>query len=135
MVNFGKCCNPIPGDPMIGFITRGRGITVHRSNCKSLPLLSHESDRLLPVEWNVKRNDLFSVRIKVVGQDSTGMLKDLSETISNMKINISSVDTKIIDNIATTLFIISVNNIRQLNRLIKKLSTIKNVDYVERTTR
>ena len=63
------------------------------------------------------------------------MLKDLSETISNMKINISSVDTKIIDNIATTLFIISVNNIRQLNRLIKKLSTIKNVDYVERTTR
>jgi (p)ppGpp synthase/HD superfamily hydrolase len=87
------------------------------------------------VEWNVKRNDLFSVRIKVVGQDSTGMLKDLSETISNMKINISSVDTKIIDNIATTLFIISVNNIRQLNRLIKKLSTIKNVDYVERTTR
>lgn len=135
MVNFGKCCNPIPGDLMIGFITRGRGITVHRSNCKSLPLLSHESDRLLPVEWNVKRNDLFSVRIKVVGQDSTGMLKDLSETISNMKINISSVDTKIIDNIATTLFIISVNNIRQLNRLIKKLSTIKNVDYVERTTR
>ena len=57
------------------------------------------------------------------------------QTISNMKINISSVDTKIIDNIATTLFIISVNNIRQLNRLIKKLSTIKNVDYVERTTR
>lgn len=135
MVNFGKCCNPIPGDQMVGFITRGRGITVHRSNCKSLPLLSHESDRLLPVDWNVKRNDLFSVRIKVVGQDSTGMLKDLSETIANMKINISSVDTKIIDNMATTFFIISVNNNRQLNRLIKKLSTIKNVDYVERTSR
>jgi len=135
MVNFGKCCNPIPGDQMIGFITRGRGITVHRSNCNSLPLLSHESDRLLPVDWNVKKKDLFSVRIKVVGHDSTGMLKDLSETISNMKINISSVDTKIIDNIATTYFIVSVNNNRQLNRLVRKLATIKNVDFVERTAR
>ena len=53
MVNFGKCCTPIPGDEMIGFVTRGRGITVHRSSCKSLPLLQEESDRLIPVEWDV----------------------------------------------------------------------------------
>ena len=134
MVNFGKCCNPIPGDKMVGFITRGRGITVHRSDCKSLPLLSHESDRLLPVEWNVKRKDLFNVRLKVVGEDKKGVLKDLSEAISKMNINITSVETKVYDNMAETYFVISINNNRQLDRLFKKLTAFHHVDYVERTT-
>ena len=68
MANFGKCCNPIPGDDMLGFITRGRGITVHRSDCSSLPLLNKESDRLVPVEWEVSRKDFFNVQLKVVGR-------------------------------------------------------------------
>ena len=73
MVHFGKCCNPIPGDEMIGFITRGRGVTVHRSSCKSLPLLNEESDRLIPVEWDVGRSDIFNVRLRVESIDRKGM--------------------------------------------------------------
>ena len=134
MANFGKCCNPIPGDDMIGFITRGRGITVHRTECKSLPLLSEESDRLLPVDWEVARKDLFNVRMKVVGQDRKGLLKDLTETISKLSINMISVDSKVKDTVATAIFIIQVNNVKQFDRVIKNISKVKNIDLVERTS-
>lgn len=133
MVQFAKCCNPIPGDDMVGFVTRGRGITVHRSNCRSLPLLSEESDRLMPVEWDVARSDVFKVRIKVVGEDSKGQLKTMTEAISTENSNITSVDLKVRDNIATAYFIIEVRNSRQLERIIKKLTKINGIDYVERT--
>ena len=133
MSNFGKCCNPIPGDSMIGFITRGRGITVHRTECKSLPLLSEESDRLLPVDWEVARKDLFNVRMKVLGQDRKGLLKDMTETISRLNINMISIDSKVKDTVATTIFTIQVNNVKQLDRVIKNISKVKNIDLVERT--
>jgi GTP pyrophosphokinase len=135
MVNFGKCCNPIPGDELIGFVTRGRGITVHQNACKSLPLLSHESDRLVPVEWNVKSSDHFNVRLRVVVQDYKGALKDMSECISKQNVNITSVDFKVKESIGVAHFIIQVNNNRQLNRLIRKMTKLKNIDYVERAGR
>ena len=133
MVNFGKCCNPIPGDEMVGFITRGRGLTVHRTNCKSLPILNEDSDRLLPVEWDVSKKELFSARIKVISQDSPGILKKMSECISSININISSVDLKVTENFATAYFIVRVNNVKQLDKMIKKLISIKEIDFVERT--
>ncbi|NOZ75171.1 MAG: bifunctional (p)ppGpp synthetase/guanosine-3',5'-bis(diphosphate) 3'-pyrophosphohydrolase [FCB group bacterium] len=132
MVTFGKCCNPIPGDEMIGYITRGRGVTVHRSDCKTLPLLSEESDRLVPVEWDVGRHDVFNVRIKVVSEDRKGILREMSESIANENVNITSVDLKVKENISTTYFIVEVNNTRQLSRLQRKLIKIAGVDYVER---
>ena len=135
MVNFGKCCNPIPGDELIGFVTRGRGITVHQSTCKSLPLLSHESDRLIPVEWNVKSSDHFNVRLRVVSQDYKGALKDMSECISKQNVNIASVDIKVKESVAVAHFIVQVKNNRQLNRLMRKMTKLKNVDYVERAGR
>jgi len=135
LVNFGKCCNPIPGDELIGFVTRGRGVTVHQAVCKSLPLLSHESDRLIPVEWNVKSSDNFNVRLRVVGQDYKGWLKDMSECIAKQNINIASVDIKVNESIAIAHFIVQVNNNRQLNRLMRKMTKLKNIDYVERAGR
>ena len=135
MVNFGKCCNPIPGDELIGFVTRGRGITVHQSTCKSLPLLSHESDRLIPVEWNVKSSDHFNVRLRIISQDYKGALKDMSECISKQNVNIASVDIKVKESVAVAHFIVQVKNNRQLNRLMRKMTKLKNVDYVERAGR
>ncbi len=135
MVNFGKCCNPIPGDELIGFVTRGRGVTVHQSACKSLPLLSHESDRLIPVEWNVKSSDHFNVRLRVISQDYKGALKDMSECISKQNVNIASVDIKVKESVAVAHFIVQVKNNRQLNRLMRKMTKLKNVDYVERAGR
>ena len=133
MVSFGKCCNPIPGDGMIGFITRGRGVTVHRSTCKSLPLLNEESDRLIPVEWDVGRTDVFNVRLRVESIDRKGMLREITEVISGSNINIASVDMKVKDALSTAFFIIQINNIKQLDRIIKKVIKIPGVENVERT--
>jgi GTP pyrophosphokinase len=135
LINFGKCCNPISGDELIGFVTRGRGVTIHRSECNSLPLLNNESDRLVPVDWNVKSTEQFNVLLKVVGQDYKGWLKDVSECISKQNVNIASVDIKVNDNIAEAQIIVQVNNNRQLNRLMSKMTKLKNIDYVKRPGR
>ena len=87
------------------------------------------------MNWNVKRSDYFNVHLRIVGQDYKGWLKDISECISNQNVNIASVDTKVNDSIGFVNLIVQVNNNRQLNRLINKLSNLKNVDYVERAGR
>ena len=132
MVSFGKCCNPIPGDEMIGFITRGRGVTVHRASCNSLPLLNEESDRLVSVDWDVGRSDIFNVRLKVESIDRKGMLREITEVISSSNINITSVDMKVKDALSTAFFIIQINNIKQLDRIINKVNRIPGVDNIER---
>ena len=135
LVSLGKCCNPIPGDDLIGFVTRGRGLTVHQSSCKSLPLLNHESDRLVPIDWKIRSSDKFNVNLKVVGQDYKGWLKDTSECISKQNINISSVDINVNDSIAEAQFIVQIKNSRQLKRLMRKMTNLKFIHYVERAGR
>ena len=132
MANFGKCCNPIPGDSMVGFVTRGRGMTVHRANCYNLPISSEETDRLVPVEWEVSRADLFNVHLKVVGQDRKGLLKDMTETISKLNINITSVDIKVKDSVASARLIVQVSNLKQLDRVLRKVSEVKSIDKITR---
>ena len=135
LVNFGKCCSPIPGDDLIGFVTRGRGVTVHQSSCKSLPLFKNDTDRLLPVHWNVKSSEKFSVDLRITGLDYKGWLKEVSECISKENINISSVDIKAKDSIAEANIIVQVKNNRQLIRLMRKITKLKNIDHVERVGR
>ena len=135
LVNFGKCCSPIPGDDLIGFVTRGRGVTVHQSSCKSLPLFKNDTDRLLPVHWNVKSSEKFSVDLRITGLDYKGWLKEVSECISKENINISSVDIKAKDSIAQANIIVQVKNNRQLMRLMRKITKLKNIDHVERVGR
>ena len=82
---------------------------------------------------NLQRS--LNVRLQIGGQDHKGWLKEISECISQHKVNISSVDIKVIDSLATAHFIIQVNNNRQLNRMIRRITKLKNIDYVERTGR
>ena len=135
MIKYGKCCSPIPGDDVTGFVTRGRGLTVHRTQCHSLPLITQEEERLVPVDWNIPKDTTFNSRLKIVGLDYKGLLKNLSECIGGQNINISSVDIKVNGAVATAFFIVQIKNKRQLDRLIKKLSFVKSVDKVERVGR
>ena len=135
MIKYGKCCSPIPGDDVTGFVTRGRGLTVHRSKCHSLPLVTKDEERLVPVDWNIPRDTTFNSRLKIIGVDYKGLLKNLSECIGNQNINIASVDIKVSGAVATAYFIVQIKNKRQLDRLIKKLSHVKHVDSVERVGR
>ena len=81
----------------------------------------------------VARNDIFNVRIKVVGQDRKGLLKDLTESISKLNINLTSVDIKVKEAVATAIFILQVNNLKQLDRVVRIMSKIKNIDSAERS--
>ena len=87
---------------------------------------------MISVEWNVKSTDQFNVKLKVVGQDYKGWLRELSECISKQSININSVDIRVVESIAEAKFIVEVNNKRQLERLIRKIKKLNNIDQVER---
>ncbi len=134
MMQFGKCCNPIPGDPIIGFITRGRGITLHRVECGSLPIMNEETGRFIETEWNVSKKDEFIVRIKVIAEDRKGYLKDITEAISKLNINITSVDIKVDEGLGTCMLVVSVPNLRRLNIVLKKISEIPGTVFAERAT-
>ncbi|MFQ6674259.1 MAG: RelA/SpoT family protein, partial [Fidelibacterota bacterium] len=132
LMNFGKCCNPIPGDEIIGFVTRGRGVTIHRVECANLPIVSNSSDRFLEVEWDVGRREEFLARVKVVAEDRKGYLKDITEAISGLNINITSVDVKVEEGLGTCFLVVSVPNLRRLNRALKRIKDVNGTVYVER---
>jgi len=128
---FAKCCSPIPGDEIVGYITRGRGVTIHRNNCKNLPCMEGE-DRFIFVEWNVKPQSSFIVRLKILLEDRKQLLKDITECISTLNINIVSIDMKASDGIATCIIVLEVRDTRQLDRLSTRIQKISNFISTER---
>ena len=134
LMSFGKCCDPIPGDEVIGFVTRGRGVTIHRVVCKNLPIMSESSDRFLEVEWDVGRKEEFLARIKVVAEDRKGFLKDLTEAISGLNINITSVDVKVSEGLATCFLVVSIPNLRRFNMALNRIKDISRTIYAERAS-
>lgn len=136
LVHYGRCCNPIPGDSIVGFITRGRGITVHRSDCRK----AFEFDQLrkVDVEWNVKEADHGHeriVRIRIISQDMPGMLKSMSEAFSTQGINIHNAQVRTTrDAKAVAHFDVTVKNTQQLNQVIFDIQKIKGVIGVSRVT-
>jgi GTP pyrophosphokinase len=132
MVNFAKCCNPIPGDQIIGFVSRGRGIIVHKSDCSNIPALLRENERLLNVDWDVDKKQQFLAQIKVMGQERKNFLKDTTEIISTTNTNIISIDGNVDDTIIFISLVLQVGNLNHLNRIILKLRSIQGIISVER---
>ena len=87
LIYFPKCCSPIPGDSIIGYVTKGKGVTIHRTNCKNAPI-DKLKNRYIEVEWDFARNSSFLVRLKIKIEDRKHLLKDLTESTSSMNINI-----------------------------------------------
>ena len=116
LILFPKCCSPIPGDEIVGYVTRGRGVTIHRNNCKNIPI-TKDKDRFIEVEWEVSRTSAFLVRLKIVFEDRKHLLKNLTESTSSMDINIKSVDIKEVDTMAICLMVIEVKDNKQLQKL------------------
>jgi len=131
MLKFGKCCTPIPGDSIIGYLTKGQGVTVHRSECKSITRLK-ASGRFVNVEWNIASEKTFIVRLKMIFQDRKNLLKDLTEGTSNLNIYIKSIDMKAVDSVATCLLVVEISNKDQLNKLIRRLQQVQSIDHIER---
>lgn len=130
MVKFAKCCNPIPGDEISGYISRGRGITVHTQNCPHIKDL--DLDRIVEVNWNVQEKHAYPVHIKVVCGDRKGILTEISSTISSFDVNISYAQVETIDMIATCNFVIDVNDLKQFNQIVMAIKQLKTVKSIER---
>jgi GTP pyrophosphokinase len=128
LIRFGKCCNPIPGDPIIGFITRGRGVTVHSQNCSSVRDLMADRERLVEVDWgSVKKEEMHVVNLSLEAVDRPGVLADLSAAIASLKANITRVEAESAHEKAGIRLDVQVHDLEHLNEVMKKARGVKGI--------
>ncbi len=128
MIHFAKCCNPIPGDQILGYVTRGRGIHVHRLDCHNIQdALTREPERAIHAKWEVDDSKNFTVQIRVVGYDRKNFLSDITQRISATDTNIVSAEVKTYGNEGVHTFTIEVRNIAHLELILDKLRRVQNV--------
>lgn len=133
LVRYGKCCQPIPGDPIIGFISRGRGVTVHRASCSKV--FATDMDRRVDVSWNTHSDSGGMTKIRIVCQDSPGLLQKLSEPFANSGVNIFNAKIRTNkDQKAICIFDVKVRNTNELMQVIQGLQKIKGVIKVDRVS-
>lgn len=135
LVRLAKCCSPVPGDPIIGFITRGRGVSVHRADCPNVTHGQNDVDRLIDVEWDYDGNERFEVNMEIVAYDRTGIMAEIMATLAEMKISILSVNAKTSDTKNVTIHMgISIKDLAQFEFVATKIRRLKDVYAVERYT-
>ncbi len=132
MIQFAHCCEPVPGDPIIGLISRGRGVVVHQQNCRNILDDRVEKERLIDLQWDVEGEPLFHVRLDVKGDDRQNLLAEVSAAISKTKTNIREGLMQSVDSMAQGYFIVEVRNRRQLNEVIRAIRTVRGVTRVDR---
>ena len=136
LVRFAKCCTPLPGDNIIGYITRGRGVSVHRADCVSLKDESVESDRLIEVEWEHQaENTSYSAEIRVISYDRTGLLAELSVTFASQDIPVASLSAHKAKNGTYVINVtLTIKSTQQLSKVIKDLLRIPDIIEVTRVS-
>jgi GTP pyrophosphokinase len=132
VVHIGKCCQPVPGDDIIGYLTKGKGVTIHRSNCPNIQRLVQVKDRTIQVNWTVEADEKFKVQLALLGEDRHNLLRDITQAISSQNTNIIHVDLKAKDKLVTGKLIIEVKNLPHLTRIINSISKLKGMLSVER---
>lgn len=132
--DFAKCCNPIPGDDVIGFVSQEKGIRIHRKNCKNVVnLFLKEPERIIQINWNETQMGDFTGGIKIIGEDRPGILNEITKTIlKNFKSNIRSVDIKTKNSMFEGKLILSIQNLKQLNQIMEKINNQEGVLSVTR---
>ncbi len=138
MFNRSKCCYPLPGEQVSGFVTRGKGVSIHTLDCPNLETLAVDKDRLIDVEWDIDENldSLYTVKISVFTIDKKGLLADLSAVVSANGININNMTASTTrDKQAYFNFILEVKNKKQLDDILKKLAQVNGVNEAKRVER
>ena len=127
LTNIAPCCNPMPGDQITGYITRGRGVTIHRRDCPNI-LSSQEAERLIDVSWGTMSDEhLYAVPVEITAYNRRGLIKDISTVIADEKVNISSVNVITNQEIATFHITMEISNHRQLTRVLSRIEQIHSV--------
>jgi GTP pyrophosphokinase len=132
LVRFAKCCHPIPGDPIQGFITRGKGVTVHLRSCPTV-MNEREVGRLIEVEWEAAPTQTYPIAIRVEAYDRTGLLNDITQVVAEQKVNILSANVSVSpDHIAILRATLEVASVSQLARVLARIEQLKDVLSVTR---
>lgn len=136
LVRVGHCCNPLPGDAVVGFITRGRGITIHRRDCRNILNVDDERERLIAIDWRETEKQAYPVLVQIKAFDRSGLVHDISGVVAAEGVNMSSTTatTGRKDHIATITATLEISNADQLTRILNKLDRLQNVIEVRRVT-
>ncbi len=132
LTSLAQCCHPVPGDPIIGYITRGRGVRVHRRDCANI-LRSEEEERLIEVAWG-SGQATYPVMIKISAYDRGGLLRDVAAVVSGEGINMTSVNVSTNKQLATFVATLEITDVAQLSRVLDKIERLPNVIEVRRQT-
>ena len=133
LVRLAKCCNPLPGDEIVGYITKGRGVSVHRKDCKNVSDLLTEDNRMIDVEWYKQEKTSYNVAVEVFSNDRDGLLADILRKIGETKAHIMGVNTKTTkEKIAIIEITMEVENLKELNKVIKLIRQVESVYEVKR---
>ncbi len=125
LTSFARCCNPTPGDPIVGYITRGRGATIHRQDCPNI-LRMTDRERIVKVSWGEPMKT-YPVRLEIKAYDRQGLMGDIYNIIYNENINLIDVDLKVAHNLASIWLVIEVGDISQLSRVLTRIENLPNV--------
>jgi guanosine-3',5'-bis(diphosphate) 3'-pyrophosphohydrolase len=125
LTNLARCCKPVPGDPIIGYITRGRGATIHRQDCPNV-LRIKDTERLVQVSWGQPKQT-YPVSVRIRAYDRDGLMRDVSTLVSNEGINMSSIHVSTKNSLATFDLVMGVTDISQLSRVLNRLEALPNV--------
>ena len=133
MVRMARCCNPVPGDEVVGYITRGRGVSVHRADCPNIVHTPEDVDRMIEVSWDAGTSENFHVAIEITAYDRGGLLMEIMATLSEMKINIVNINAKVDDTKNANInLVIEIRDVSELDFVMTKLRRIRDVYTVQR---
>ncbi len=135
MVRFAKCCNPVPGDNIIGYITKGRGISIHRTDCENMEqLVEEDPTKIVEVSWGKPKGGEYISELEVIAENTDGLLADIMLTINGSKTNLYAVNAKPIRNDSVVVNIkLKISNIEDLKSVMKDIRKLKGVLEVYRT--
>lgn len=133
LVKFSKCCNPVPGDDIIGYVTKGRGVSIHRKDCINVKDLIQEEERIIDVEWYDTEKASYKVEIEMRSNDRDGLVADIAREMNNLKANMIVINSKVgNDKIVETDMTVEVESLDELNKVLKALRKIDSVYEVNR---
>ena len=133
MVRYSQCCQPVPGDPVVGYVTRGRGVSIHRSDCPNLLLLSDEPERRLDIDWQEIKGELFVVGLALEGADRRGLYADIATAVTETGTNIKSMEMRSGDGggVSGTV-LVEVENLSHLQKIVRAVRKVKGITDVTR---
>lgn len=135
MVRYAQCCQPVPGDTVVGYVTRGRGVSIHRQDCPNLLHLVHEPERRLEIDWQESAGERFVIRLAIDGNDRRGLYADLAAAVSGTGTDIRSLELKTTDGRVAGAALVEVENLSHLEKIIKAARRVKGVTEVARRER